>query len=120
MQLIWQLTHYPAHTCSLPTIFLSRKTVQPSFSQKCSQVALVTRLPVQLCAIWSDSLAAQAANAGSRDVQSIHAWQAHALAALRPSVRPERCAELLRNRTRMKQLLHTRQRMRNELGILEH
>jgi hypothetical protein len=35
-------------TCSpyrRPRILRSRKTVKPSFSQKCSQVALVTRLP---------------------------------------------------------------------------
>lgn len=34
-------------TCNRPTIFRSKNTVQPSLSQKCSQLALVTRLPVK-------------------------------------------------------------------------
>ena len=34
-----------------PLIFLSVKTVNPSFNQKCSKFLFVTRFPVQLCAI---------------------------------------------------------------------
>ena len=44
---------------SLAIIFLSKKTVNPSFSQKCSHEELVTRFPVQL---WAASWAITAAN----------------------------------------------------------
>ena len=40
--------------CNRPIIFRSTKTVKPSLSQKCSKFLLVTRLPVQECAIsWA-------------------------------------------------------------------
>jgi hypothetical protein len=58
--------------CIFVITFLSKNLVHPSFSQKCSHVAFVTRLPDQLCAAsWATTSANDRSPASSVGVTNV-------------------------------------------------